>query len=668
MVQANGVTQGWRLFRRILEGVAFIHSNGVVHRDLKPENIFLDAHDTPKIGDFGLAGYGKATSRQDQQKPAMATTRASYNLGTFGYMAPELATVNSSYDSRADMYSLGVIFFEMCFPLNTGSERKSWFEKGLKYYPPEMPEIFNEERLQPQRDIIIQLLNPDQTRRPTADVLLRSGTVPEPLEDEKFQRYIERMATDNPKEYQVLINRFFNNPNTPVSSLAWEDKSGTANPSVETMLWMSTSDQLQATFRRHGAAEVGRQAIIPKADFYRNAASFLDPSGLTLQLPYDLTLPFARTLGQTPPSYGKTYCFGTVYRPALAGSQPRQIPEVDFDFVSQSASDLALKEAEIIKVLDEILTAFPALALRKWTIYLNHADLLDLILDFCRVKPMEAASVKQALSHLGTQGHGWDKTREELRSPANNIPETTIADLKRFNMEGDLEKVRSRLTKLFSNSEQLSRLLPLLGRLEEVVQYLQHMEVCTPILIAPLSNNSEYLYRGSLLLQCAESATKKVLAVGGRYDALVQDYQTKSDRGSVRAAGFRLNILDLIGYLRGPTSANKSSAAGSKLLTRRGDILVTSFDSNALKSSCLEVLSLLWGAGLSGELSEEVRSVEELERAYGSQNASGYWMVIVRGGGLGERTVKVRGPSRSEDEVKAAELVGFLRLALAKAK
>ncbi|KAJ9603375.1 eukaryotic translation initiation factor 2-alpha kinase [Cladophialophora chaetospira] len=669
---SKDVEAGWRLFRRILEGLAFIHSNGVVHRDLKPENIFLDSHDIPKIGDFGLAGYGQATSKEDQQKPGMATTRASYDIGTRGYMPPELAKANSSYDSRADMFSLGITFFEMCFPFDTDSEREHWLLRALTNNPPELPKIFDEERLQQQRDIILQLIDPDQTRRPTAETLLKSGVVPEPLEDEKFQRYIERMATDNPKEYQALVNRFFSNPNSPVSSLAWEDKSGTATSSVEAMLWMTTSDQLKAIFRRHGAAELGRQAIIPKGAFYRNAATFIDPSGLVVQLPYDLTLPFARTLGQATPSYGKSYCFGTVYRPSMAGSEPRQLPEVDFDFVSHNASDLALKEAEVIKVLDEVLTDIPALSARKWTIYLNHADLLNLILEFCRVKPLEAAGVKQALSHLGTQGHAWDKTREELRNPANNIPETTVADLKRFNFENDLDKVRARLSKLFGNSEQLSRLLQLLGRLDEVVKYVQRMGVSTQIIVAPLSNNSEYLYRGSLLLQCADNVTKKVLAVGGRYDALVQDYQTKSDRGSVRAVGFRLNILDLIGYHRGPTSANKSSkttasAAESKLVAR-GDILVTSFDSNALKSSGLEVLSLLWGAGLSAELSEEVRSVEELERAYGSQNASGYWMVIVRGGALGERTLKVRGPSRSEDEVKAAELAGFLRLALAKAK
>ncbi|KIX96759.1 uncharacterized protein Z520_07479 [Fonsecaea multimorphosa CBS 102226] len=670
------VDAGWRLFRRILEGLAYIHSHGVVHRDLKPENIFLDSHDTPKIGDFGLAGYGQATSKADlsRSRPAMVTV--SYHIGTAGYMPPELERTGSSYDSRADMYSLGVTFFEMCFSFSTKSERSIYLQGRLKENPPRLPQLFKEESHQKQGDIIARLIDHDQTQRPTASMLLDSGVIPEPLEDEKFQRYIDRMAAENPGEYQALITKLFANPNSPVASLAWEDKSTISTASVDSMLWISTCDQLKSIFRRHGAVEVGRQSIFPKAEFYPHAATFLDSSGLVVQLPYDLTLPFARTLGQSPPNYSKTYCFGTVYRAAAPGSQPRQFPEVDFDLISNSAKDLPLKEAEVMKVLDEVLTEFPALAARCWTIYLNHADLLDLILDFCRIKPVEAHDVKRALSHLNTQGHGWTQIREELRSPAINIAETSVSDLKRFNFDGDLEKVRTKLSKLFGDSDHFSKALPLLGRLDEVTKYLQRMNVRTQILIAPLSNNSEYLYRRSLLFQCADSASRKVLAVGGRYDALVQEYQTKSDKGNTRAAGFRLNILDLIGYVRGQISAQASksskttasAAAESKAVARRCDILVTSFDSNALKNSCLEVLSSLWAAGLSAELSEEFHSLEELEMGYGSQNAGGYWLVIVRGGALGERTLKVRGPSRSEDEVKAVELVSFLRLKMAKSR
>ncbi|EXJ91345.1 PEK protein kinase [Capronia coronata CBS 617.96] len=667
-LSADGIAV-WRLFRRIVEGLAHLHSHGVVHRDLKPENIFLDSDDTPKIGDFGLATAGQATSKSHVSKPGMVITDST-GLGTQGYTAPELYIRGSHYDSRADMYSLGIMFLEMCYPFTSAMEKAKIMD-GLRRVPPVLPEFFEEDVHRRQGEIILKLVDPDQNRRPTAKDLLDSGLIPEPVEEEKLKRYIDQVAAENPEKYQEWVSNLFAKPNNAVSSLAWEDKTAHGMSPADSMLWIYVCDQLKIIFRRHGAVEAGRQGIIPKEDFYANAAMFLDPSGLVVQLPVDLTLPFARTLAQNPCQFTKTYCFGVVYRATVPGNEPRQVPEVDFDFVSRSARDLSIKEAEVIKILDEMLQEFPALAVRNWTIYLNHADLINLILDFCRIKPDEISKVKQALSHLNTGTTTWTQVREQLRSSAMNIAETSVTDLSRFNFDGDLEKVRTKLTKLFGDTDHLSKALPLLARLDDVIQFLRRMNIHTKVLVAPLSNNSDHLYRGSLLFQCMESNTRKVLAVGGRYDALIQEYQTKSDKGSVRAAGFRLNIMDLVGYVRGQVqphphgkSSRPAAADANKLLTRC-DILVTSFDAATLKTSCVEVLSSLWAAGLSAELSEEFRSLEELEMA--SRDNVGYWLVIVRGG-AGERTLKVRSPSRSEDEVKGADLVAFLRLKMAKSR
>ncbi|KIW51789.1 hypothetical protein, variant [Exophiala xenobiotica] len=659
----------WSLFRRIVEGLAYVHAQGVVHRDLKPENIFLDSHDNPKIGDFGLATAGQTVSRSHVSAPGMTITNST-GVGTKGYTAPELLNRGHKYDGRADMYSLGVMFFEMCYPLKTQTERIFLLE-GLTREPPQLPEFFDEEIHQKQGEIITRLVNVDQRYRPTARELLDSGMIPEPLEEVKFQRFIDRLAEQSPEGYQGLVNKLFHKPNDPIASLAWEDRSGESMVSVDPMLWISTTDQLKTIFRKHGAIETPRQGIVPKAGFTINPAVFLDPSGLVVQLPEDLTHPFARTLGQTACNYSKTYCFGFVYRATGPGNQPRQVPEVDFDFVSHSARDLSLKEAETIKVLDEILHEFPALAAREWIIYITHADLLDLVLDYCRIKPNDVPKVKQALSYLSTSDGNWEKVRERLRSTAINVAETCVTDLSRFNVVGDLDRVRTKFMQLFGHGDHLNQALSLFARLDELVHLLKQMNVQTQVLVAPLRNNSEHLYRGSLLFQCMEKVHRKLLAVGGRYDALIQEYQTKSDKGSTRAVGFRLNILDLIAYVRGQAKGHQKAgrhagAAETKPLPRYGDILVTSFDPSTLRSACVEVVSSLWAAGLSAELSEEFRSLEELERAYRGENAN-YWLVIVRGG-AGERGLKVRSPSRSEYEVKPVELVGFLRLNMAKIK
>lgn len=89
------------LVRRLAEAVGFANSRNVIHRDLKPTNILLAEDGTPKISDFGIARL------QDEESAAKAEI-----IGTPHYMAPEQAR-GETVDGRADVYSLGVILFEM---------------------------------------------------------------------------------------------------------------------------------------------------------------------------------------------------------------------------------------------------------------------------------------------------------------------------------------------------------------------------------------------------------------------------------------------------------------------------------------------------------------------------------------------------------------------------
>ncbi len=90
--------------RQIAAGLAYAHREGIIHRDIKPENIMVKADGTVKLMDFGLA---KTLSAPRQQLTAQGTT-----LGTFAYMAPE-QLAGASADIRSDIYSLGVVFFQL---------------------------------------------------------------------------------------------------------------------------------------------------------------------------------------------------------------------------------------------------------------------------------------------------------------------------------------------------------------------------------------------------------------------------------------------------------------------------------------------------------------------------------------------------------------------------
>jgi serine/threonine protein kinase len=91
----------------ICAALEFAHSQGIVHRDIKPENVLLDQQGRVKIADFGIAklvGPGAATPALTEEKCV---------IGTPNYMAPEQIERPERVDHRADIYSLGVVFYEM---------------------------------------------------------------------------------------------------------------------------------------------------------------------------------------------------------------------------------------------------------------------------------------------------------------------------------------------------------------------------------------------------------------------------------------------------------------------------------------------------------------------------------------------------------------------------
>jgi translation initiation factor 2-alpha kinase 4 len=118
------------------------------------------------------------------------------------------------------------------------------------------------------------------------------------------------------------------------------------------------------------------------------------------------------------------------------GSEPRTHKEVDFDIVSHNTLDLALKEAEVIKVLDEIIEEFPPLRSSPMSFLINHSDLLQLIMEFCRITPSQVPLVKEVISKLNFGKWTMQKIRSELRSPAIGVASTSLDDLARFDFRG----------------------------------------------------------------------------------------------------------------------------------------------------------------------------------------------------------------------------------------
>lgn len=97
---------------QIAQGLAAAHERGIIHRDLKPENIFVTRDGLVKILDFGIARLEEGETVSSSQAPTLHATAPGSVVGTVGYLSPEQAR-GDTIDSRSDLFSFGVVFYEM---------------------------------------------------------------------------------------------------------------------------------------------------------------------------------------------------------------------------------------------------------------------------------------------------------------------------------------------------------------------------------------------------------------------------------------------------------------------------------------------------------------------------------------------------------------------------
>lgn len=336
------------------------------------------------------------------------------------------------------MYSLGVILFEMCYKaLQSGMERAEVLSR-LRQEDSQLPDDFGADDKKVQADLILALLKHSPKERPSASEVLRGGKLPEPMEQEMIRQVISKLSDSDSDGYGHIVNSLFALSPKKAKDFAW-DMSSTVYPQAQELLLQTVVKQRLVTiFRRHGALETRRASIFPRSRHYTaNTVQLLDPSGLPLQLAYDLTVPNARALARQMPPILRTFTFGDVYRPGHVGGQPRVLREVDFDVVSPDSLDLAMKEAEVLKVLDEIIEDLPSLDANMFSFYLNHTDLLRLIFQFCRIDEKIQDAVAEVLSRLNVQWP-WSKVRTELRAPMIGVSSTSLDDLQQFDFKGKI--------------------------------------------------------------------------------------------------------------------------------------------------------------------------------------------------------------------------------------
>ncbi len=195
---------------KMCDAIQFAHDHNILHRDLKPGNIMIREDGEPVVMDFGL---GKLDN--DEKGKDLSLTMEGAMLGTMQYMSPEQAMSSHTVDSRADVYSLGAILYEMLTGKHHFAVSGSLLQDAQKlqdYQPPSLSSYVNtiEKDLEM---VVLKALHPEPDRRYRTPAALRAD----------IDRYLHGEAvTAKPVTFIDVIRRMYrrNKPVTIVSIAA----------------------------------------------------------------------------------------------------------------------------------------------------------------------------------------------------------------------------------------------------------------------------------------------------------------------------------------------------------------------------------------------------------------------------------------------------------------
>ncbi|KAL0241915.1 hypothetical protein I308_106089 [Cryptococcus tetragattii IND107] len=641
----------WRLLRQVLSALAHMASLGIVHRDLKPSNILLDGDGNVKIADFGLSTSEMTAIEiaSGQIASPVDNIDQTSNIGTSLYIAPEVA-ISRSYNEKADMYSLGIIFFEMCYPFKTAMERVHILT-AVRQPSISFPPGWGSNHKPNEREIIQRLLAHDPAARFKATELLRSPLLPTPEKrKEDYDAVIFELTDPKSSHYNTLLDTLFDRTSHNIVDVNHRlvDYTYDNDSDDQLQVWLTVVIQrLVDLFQRHGAVETYLPLLIPETTLL-DAFPNLDPvrliekSGQVVQLPSSSVLAMGRSATRRQIERIKRYHVGRKYTEHQLGGQPVVSGELSFDIVSPIHS--AAAEAECLEVVDKVISEFRGMrgtSSVEYEFHVSHETVLDVILSIIPDRP--------------------DKPRLKILEQFRNLGASNSAN----------PSTQSR--NLLSNITGLSRMLMdeleqccITGDFEPLLWMIWRM-------LSILLEHADEFFRGGFMFECVKKGKQKdVVAYGGRYDSLLEHFKQPAMHSQSRRV-FGVGMSIAVDQLARIVSRYESSLS-RRLMEKpnedersfgywspaRCDVYVASFPQVDLAHR-LQIIGELWRAGIRADFQyDDGRSLEEVTQECQDQNI--LYLVIPK---ASRSTIKIRSIlRRSEVEVPRNDLCNHLRIVI----
>ncbi|XP_069574792.1 eIF-2-alpha kinase GCN2 isoform X2 [Brachyistius frenatus] len=617
-------TRLWRLFREILDGLAYIHEQGMIHRDLKPVNIFLDSQDHVKIGDFGLAtdhpaNVAAGNIEVDESGSAVMskpdpTGNMTGMVGTALYVSPEVqGNTKATYNQKVDLFSLGIILFEMSYrPMTTGAERISVLSQ-LRVEPMFFPEDFTAHEQGTQRKVIEWLLKHDPALRPTTQELLKSELLPPPqMEESELHEVLQHtMANINGKAYRTMVGQLFAQYTSPVMDYTYDIDLHKGSFSFNSAkLHQHVYETIIRIFKKHGAVRLQTPLLLPRNRKLYDGSElpcFMDHSGMLVTLPYDLRMAFARFVARNNVTHLKRYSLERVFRARkLDRAHPRELLECSFDIITTGTNSL-LPDAEAIYTISEIIQEFPAVQERNYNIYLNHTSLLKAILLHSGVPEDRLRQVSNILSDAMSE----KLTKREVEAKFCNLSLSTnsLQTLYKYiGQKGSLQELTPLLTSLTKQKTAVTQLAKQgLKDLEELTVLLRRLGVKLQVvinlgLVYKVQHHSGVIFQFVAFIKKRKRTIPDIVAAGGRYDHLILEFRGPASTAPVPNAVGASVALDKVCA----AMANMEEP----LTVSSCDALVVPVGHSSM-SRAINVVQKLWSTGVSTDIAYDISQSQE---------------------------------------------------------